>query len=254
VLRFKCPKCANIITADEAQGKEVTPCPKCGLLVRLKSPPAKAAPPPPASPVKAKDPVPEVARVAPIPEQEPASVFEVKDASESIVPVAKVAPRSPKEADTDAEPPREPGRRRRKKRRRRKADRPSGFSLEDVFYLGGVGFLAVLGIILTIVSVYKPSGGLVVIGYGTLIGLVGVVWLYVQAMEDGVELVPRPDFSMTRWLLGIWLSVAVLLMFVTAIVYMVTNPVRAWKPGIVAILGLLFETIGFVLLYNPPTT
>jgi hypothetical protein len=246
MLRFKCPKCATILTADEAAGREVTPCPKCGLLVRLKAPPAKAPAGPPPAPAQAVRPK---APAAPA-QEDPASVFKFTDPSEEAP--AAVQPVPPAARPPDDEEDTAPGPRRRRKRRRRKSP-PAASRLGDVLYLGVVGVLAALGTGFAITALFNREAVLGLIGYSTLLTLVGVVWLYFMAMEDGMELVPRPELgSGARFILGIWFSVAVLIMFVTALVYFVTNPVRASKPGFVAVLGFVFNGIGMFLLYHVP--
>jgi hypothetical protein len=240
MLRFKCPKCATALTADAAAGRVVIPCPKCGLLVRLKAP----APKPPANPPPAPAPPP-----AARPPEDPASVFNFADPSQEAPVVVQPIPAARKPDDEEADAA--PGPRRRRKRRRKSAS--VAFSFGDGIYLGVTGLLAALGISFVIIVWFNHNALLGLITYSIVLTLVGVVWLYVMAMEDGMELVPRPDFGPgARFLFGIWFSVAVLIMFVTAVIYLATNPARAWKPGIVAVLGFLLIGVTTFIALHPP--
>jgi hypothetical protein len=250
MLRFKCPKCATVLTADEAAGRDVTPCPKCGLLVRLKAPAAKAPakPPPPVEAVRPKVPAPAAARPAAVTPEEPPSVFQFADPSQEVPAAVQAAPAAVRPIDD--EPDTEPEPRRRRKRRKRKSQ-PLGFTAGDGIYLGVVGLLAGLGIAFTVIALYQRDAVLTPVVYGIVLTLVGTVWLYTTALEDGMELVQRPDFMGMRFLVGFWLGAVVLLMFVTAIVYLVTNPVRAWKAGAITVVGYAVTAVGFWILYHP---
>jgi hypothetical protein len=252
MTRFKCPKCAAVINADQAQGSEVTACPQCGVRLRLRRPEPAAAKKPAAPPSPPQGSPPDEPRLAITPEAPPAWVAPIDDLEE--VP-AKAAGLPVQEPEEDEAPAPEPVRRKRRKRRRRKGRRSSGSSLDLWLWLGGMGAVTFLGTGLAVQSLFKPATTLAVVGYGIIVMLVGVVWLYFQAIEDGIELIPRPDFGEMgvgfRLFIGIWFSLALMIMFVTAMFYLATNPVRAWKPGTVALLGIVFTFVGFVLLFRP---
>jgi hypothetical protein len=251
MTRFKCPKCAAVLDAEQARGSGVTTCPQCGVRLRV---PAQAAAPKPAAPPSP----PQVSptgepKLAITPQAAPAWVAPIDDDPEEAL--AKAAGLPPQDPEEDKAPSPEPVRRKRRKRRRRKSRGSVGGNLDLWLWLGGMGAAAFLGTGLAVQSLFKPATALAVVGYGIIVLLVGVVWLYFQAIEDGIELIPRPDFGEMgvgfRLFIGIWFSLAVMIMFVTALFYLATNPVRAWKPGTVALLGVIFTFVGFVLLYRP---
>lgn len=236
MYRFKCPKCANVLGVDDARGGETARCPKCGALLRLPAPAAQA----PASP-----PAPAAAEAAPL----------VHVQAVPTPGLADPQPNGRAPAEVNGEPPAGPRRKRRKKRRRRKeASGSSRLAIGDGLFLGAMGVLTLWGAAMAVGGLFKPSLEVVVIIYGVILSLVGVVWLYMTALADGMELLPRPDMTgrglIFSMLAGVWMLVALLVVVVTAGVFLATNPSRGWKPGLVGLLGVLFVVAGAMILYQ----
>jgi hypothetical protein len=273
MIACKCPKCAKLFTVPESRRGDVIACPHCGRQLRLPAPGPKPTPQPAPAPAEGGRPrqpaaAPAARQSANLPdldvggpqpgsaEESSAPVFQVQDVPE-VAPVDEPEPPPPQDVDDEEEPPRSRGPRRRRRRRRRKSGQMSRFALGLAVYLGGLGVAGFIALVMIGVSFLLPSVVLLVIGYGAVLTLVGLVWLYLLAHEDGWELISRPDFSGGPRLalglfFGLWTTIALLVILVTAVLYGATNLERGWKPGVLTVLGVLTLAAGLFLLYHIP--
>jgi hypothetical protein len=266
MIACKCPKCARAFNVPEARRADVISCPHCGRQLRLPAPrPAGAASAPrPAAPPDGARPqqparVPDLdvgpPKLGPAETDSSSPVFKLRD-EPNLPPADASEPVPVADVSDEDEPDPAPGPRRRRRRRRRKSGQLSRFAIGLTVYLVGLGVAAFIALVLTGLSLLLPSLVLLLVGYGVVLVLVGVVWLYALAHEDGWELISRPEFSGPRLalglFLGLWTTIALLVILVTAVMYLATNPERAWRPGLVTVLGVLTLVLGLFLLYNLP--
>jgi hypothetical protein len=245
VHRFKCPKCAHVIGLDDPRGGETARCPKCGTLLRLPAPKAAAAPPAPAA--RGTEP-------APAPQPESDSLVQVQ----AVPPGGLTGEKPNGRADTEPDDKPLPGfKRKRRKKRRRRSKEAGGVSwlvMGDGLFLGVMAVLALWGAAMAVGGLFKPSLEVVVIIYGVILGLVGLSWLYMTALSEGMELLPQPEMTgrglMMTMVAGVWMLVTLLVVVVTAAIFLVTNPGQGWKPAVVGLLGVVFTVAGAVLLYQ----
>jgi hypothetical protein len=132
----------------------------------------------------------------------------------------------------------------------------SRYALGVTVYLSGLGAAAFIAFVLGVLSLALPHLLLLEIVYGSILLLTGIVWLYLLAHEDGWELVQRPEFAGPRigmgLFFGLWAMIALLVMLVTGVLYLATNPERGWKAAAVAVLGGLTLAAGLFLGYHTP--
>jgi hypothetical protein len=150
----------------------------------------------------------------------------------------------------------QPGRKRR--RRRKKKRRTEGGRMDQLIpgvsnYLLGNAAAALLGLLLAGLSLVIPDVVLALIGYGALLTLVGLIWLYMRGVEDGMEMPYRPDdYSLPRVFYGVFLLLfgvlALVVFLAVAAVYAIGNPDRAWPPVLLTFLGLLSVAVGIFLV------
>jgi hypothetical protein len=155
----------------------------------------------------------------------------------------------------------EPSPSRRSRRRRRKKQRET--SRLDQFIPGvdntvfGMSLVGFLWLTLVVLALVKPSLSFLLIGFGGFVVLYGVFWMYARALEDGLELLPRPGGLVGYGVIfavifSIYLSVNLAIFVFYMVIYVVTAPGRAWKPLLLMFMGGLIIANGILLLRIVP--
>jgi DNA-directed RNA polymerase subunit RPC12/RpoP len=259
MARFKCPKCAKPFTVDDAKGERVSVCPNCGQKVRLRGPEGQAAGSSPRQPAPAAAqpaPPPEEPSVFQLAKEKPAAPnWEVLRATEEPPIVTPIGPILGEDDDEDDEPV--PGRRprRRRKKKQRETGRMDRLIPGVDNSLIGAGIVGFLWTALLVLAIWKPHLWFLLIIYGLFLVLCGVIWMQTRAMEDGLEMLPRPGFAYGYGIIGsIIVSMYMLANFLIFIFfstyYLITNFGRAWQPLALIVVGWVIAASGFWLRYG----
>ncbi len=242
-ISVTCAACSRPIkAADELAGRKVR-CPQCGNAVPI--PVVVGANPGPRAAV-------DLSRaVTPAPATGVPVLPDAADRTGALPPdIIPLAPVELEEAEPEPAPGRPGSKKRRKKKKRVKAPLPAGLQPWVAaywpfllgFFVAGFVWLLMLGI-----TFFEPDTVLLVLFYGVVVFLTGMLWLYFQALLDGFELL---SFE-TRGLgmaAGAVMLFKLLLIPVTGAFYLVFNIAEAWRAGLLVILGVLIVASGVLLL------
>jgi hypothetical protein len=165
-------------------------------------------------------------------------------------------------ADVDATVRGNKAPRKRRRRKRSVVKQPTvhspfaAFLLSIGVYLAGLAFVVFIWLSLVIVTLLGSKGGAGLIVYGVVVWLVGTVWLYVCVVMDG-EMPASPwDFHgrniIAALIMGAMVLVQLGLFIFYGVMYTISNPSTAWKPVLLAVLGLVIVGSGILFLSIPP--
>jgi hypothetical protein len=236
VAIYKCPQCRKTIIREAKEGEKKV-CPFCGVALRLREAPAL--------PVEG-DPAPQRAPAA-APHAAPhagADAIQARPARPSLA--------QPDSRPADPDKPDAPKRRRRRKRRKRSEDESTGPDANTVIYLASVGLVVFVWLVMIGLEVAGLQIWWALLGYGAVVTLVGVVWLYIGAViEMGVPATPG-GLGGRGLILAFgglaFLLIRLLIVVFFGLMYAVMNPTLAWKPALLTVTGFLILVSGLVAL------